>query len=135
MSVTFREILNQKSWNSYEDYIAEGINQYSAELSKDIEEGRKHRKAIREFLEKNFEIKRIPEDLSSEKNLLTSGEVIGIDGTIATHRTITGTMAQIGVVAVNYLNDKIKHACFISEARYKQDIRDVADYLYAYENT
>ncbi|MDW8420190.1 MAG: hypothetical protein RML37_12345, partial [Chitinophagales bacterium] len=96
---------------------------------------RKHRKAIREFLEKNFEIKRIPEDLSSEKNLLTSGEVIGIDGTIATHRTITGTMAQIGVVAVNYLNDKIKHACFISEARYKQDIKDVADYLYAHENT
>jgi hypothetical protein len=49
MSITFREILNQKSWTSYEDYVAEGINQYSSELSKDISEGRKHKKAIREF--------------------------------------------------------------------------------------
>jgi hypothetical protein len=26
MGITFREILNQKSWSSYEDYIAEGEN-------------------------------------------------------------------------------------------------------------
>ena len=134
MSTTFREILNQKSWNRYEDYIAEGINQYSAELSKDISEGKKHRKAIRNFIKRNFEIKTVPEDLTTEKNLLVSGEVAGIDGTIATHRTITGTMAQIGVVAVNYLNEKIQHSCFISEAKYKQDIRDVTDYLYAHES-
>jgi hypothetical protein len=134
MSITFREILNQKSWTSYEDYIAEGINQYSSELSKDISEGRKHKKAIREFLEKKFEIKKIPDDLSKELNLLTSGQVVGIDGTIATHKTITGTMAQIGVVAVNYLNEKIQHSCFISEAKYKQDIKDVTDYLYSHEN-
>lgn len=134
MSITFREILNQKSWSSYEDYIAEGINQYSTELSKDISEGRKHKKAIREFIEKNFEIKRIPDELEAEKNLLASGEVVGIDGTIATHKTITGTMAQIGVVAVNYLNEKIQHSYFISEAKYKQDIKDVANYLYSHES-
>lgn len=134
MSVTFREILNQKSWNSYEEYIAEGINEYSSELSKDISEGKKHRKAIREFIEKNFEIKKVPDNLDTEKNLLVSGEVVGIDGTIATHKTITGTMAQIGVVAVNYLNEKIQHSYFISEAKYKQDIKDVTDYLYSHEN-
>lgn len=133
MSITFREILNQKSWTRYEDYIAQGINEYSAELSKDIEEGRKHRKAIREFLEKNFEIKKIPDDLSEEKNLLTSGEVVGIDGTIATHKTITGTMAQIGVIAVNYLNEKIQHSFFISESRFKQDINDITEYLFSHE--
>ena len=134
MGMTFREILNQKSWNSYENYITEGISQYSAELSKDIAEGKKHKKAIRDFIEKNFEIKRIPDDLTTEKNLLTSGEVAGIDGTIATHKTITGTMAQIGVVAVNYLNEKIQHSYFISEAKYKQDISDVTDYLYSHES-
>jgi hypothetical protein len=133
MTITFREILNQKSWNSYEDYIAEGINQYSTELSKDIEEGRKHKKDIRNFIEKNFKIKKIPSDLLEEKNLLTSGEVVGIDGTIATHKTITGTMAQLGVVAVNYLNEKIQHSCFISEAKYKQNIEDVTEYLFSHE--
>jgi len=134
MSITFREILNQKSWNSFEDYIAEGINQYSSELSKDISEGRKHKEEIRKFLERNFEIKRVADDLEEEKNLLTSGEVVGIDGTIATHKTITGIMAQIGVVAVNYLNEKIQHSYFISEAKYKQDIKDVTDYLYSHES-
>jgi hypothetical protein len=133
MSVTFREILNQKSWDSYEDYIAEGISQYTNELSSDISQGRKHKKRIREFIEKHFKIKKIPVDLSAEKNLLSSGEVVGIDGTIATHKTITGTMAQLGVVAVNYLNEKIQHSYFISEARYKQDIEDVAEYLYSHE--
>lgn len=134
MNITFRELLNQKCWSSYEDYIAEGINQYSSELSKDINEGRKHRKEIREFIEKNFEIKLVPVDLEVEKDLLVSGQVVGIDGTISTHKTITGTMAQIGVVAVNYLSEKIQHSYFISEAKYKQDIRDVADYLYSHEN-
>jgi hypothetical protein len=133
MSITFREILNQKSWNSYEDYIAEGIAQYTTELSNDITEGRKHKKEIREFIEKNFEIKKIPSDLTVETNLLSSGEVVGIDGTIATHKTITGTMAQLGVIAVNYLNEKIQHSYFISEAKYKEDIKDVTEYLFSHE--
>jgi hypothetical protein len=133
MSITFREILNQKSWDSYENYVQEGIHEYSSELSKDISQGKKHKKKIREFLEKHFEIKQIPTDLEYEKKLLSSGEVVGIDGTIATHKTITGTMAQIGVIAVNYLNDKIQHSYFISEARYKQDIDDVTEYLFSHE--
>lgn len=133
MSITFRDILNQKSWTTYKDYIAEGINQYSKELSKDISEGKKHKKKIREFIEKHFEIKRVPDDLTEERELLINGHVIGIDGTIATHKTITGTMAQLGVVAVNYLNEKIQHSYFISEAKYKQDIEDVTEYLYSHE--
>jgi len=133
MNITFREILDQKSWSNYEDYITEGISQYATELSKDISEGRKHKKDIRNFIEKNFEIKKIPSDLTTETNMLSSGEVVGIDGTIATHKTITGTMAQLGVVAVNYLNEKIQHSYFISEAKYKEDIKDVTEYLFSHE--
>ncbi len=133
MSITFREILDQKSWDNYEDYVKEGIKQYSDELSNDIKQGRKHKRKIREFLEKNFQIKNIPSDLSFEKQLLANGEVVGIDGTIATHKTITGTMAQIGVIAVNYLNDKIQHSYFISEAKYKEDLEDFTEYLFALE--
>lgn len=133
MIITFREILNQKTWNRYEEFISEGIQVYSGELAEDIAEGKKHKKQIREYLEKHFEIKKISPELNEEKELLTSGNVVGIDGTIATHKTITGTLAQIGVVAVNYLNEKIQHSYFISEARYKQNIADVAEYLYAHE--
>ncbi len=133
MNNTFREILNQKCWNTYEEFISDGIKEYSKELSQDIAQGKKHKAQIRSFIEKHFEIKKIPADLDHEKQLLSSGEVVGIDGTIATHKTITGTMAQIGVVAVNYLNEKIQHSYFISEARYKQDIEDVAEYLFSHE--
>lgn len=133
MTITFRDILNQKSWDNYEDYVQEGIHEYSSELSKDIAQGKKHKQKIREFLEEHFEIKQIPTNLDQELKLLSNGEVVGIDGTIATHKTITGTMAQIGVVAVNYLNDRIQHSYFISEARYKQDIKEVTDYLFSHE--
>lgn len=133
MSVSFREILNQKCWNNYETYIAEGIRQYSKELSADISQGRKHKAKIRKLVEDKYEIKKVPDDLSAELKMLTNGEVVGIDGTIAMHKTITGIMAQLGVVAVNYLNDKIQHSYFISEARYKQNIDDISDYLYSHE--
>lgn len=133
MTTTFRDILGQKSWTRFEDYVSEGIKHYSASLSQEIEKGKKLKKEIRTFLEKNFQIKRIPQDLSVEETLLKTGQVIGIDGTIAQHKTISGTMAQIGVIAVNYLNEKIQHSYFISEAQYKQDIKDVTDYLYAHE--
>lgn len=133
MHVTFKDILNQKCWTRYEDYISEGIKQYSESLSNDIAKGHKMRQKIRDFIEKNFEIKKIPADLSDAEKALMSGEVIGIDGTIAQHKTISGTMAQIGIVAVNYLNEKIKHSYFISEARYKEDIEHVTEYLLAHQ--
>jgi hypothetical protein len=133
MGLTFKDILNQKSWNSYEAYVQEGIMEYSNELSKDISQGKKHKQKIRDFLEKHFEIKQIPSNLETELKLLASGDIVGIDGTIATHKTVTGTMAQIGVIAVNYLNEKIQHSYFISEARYKEDIDDVTEYLYSHE--
>jgi len=91
------------------------------------------REKIREFIEKNFEIRCIPSDLSDVRKKLTSGDVIGIDGTIAQHKTVSGTMAQIGVVAVNYLNDKIMHSFFITEAEYKEDIEKVTEYLLAHQ--
>lgn len=133
MATTFRDIINQRSWEDYEAYVTEGIPAYTQELAQDIAEGRKHRKDIRRYIEKHFAICSVPQDLSEVESLLFSGEVVGIDGTIATHKTITGMMAQLGVVAVNYLNEKIQHSYFISEARYKEDLKDVAEYLYAHE--
>lgn len=133
MQITFKDILNQKSWTRYEDYISEGIKLYSDSLAGDVAKGRKMRQKIRAFIEEKFEIKHIPADLSDAEKALTSGEVIGIDGTIAQHKTISGTMAQIGIVAVNYLNEKIKHSYFISEAKYKEDIEKVTEYLLAHQ--
>jgi hypothetical protein len=133
MSITFKEILNQKVWNNYEDYVTQGIEEYSQSLSKELEIGRKMNSKIRAFVEKNFEIKKIPNNLSRAEQLLTEGSVIGIDGTLAKHRTVTGLMAQIGIIAVNYKNEKLQHSYFISEANYKEDIEEVTEYLFSHE--
>lgn len=131
--LTFNDILNQKVWNNYEDYVAQGIDEYSRSLIKELEKGKKMKSKIRTFIEKNFEIKSIPDNLSKVEKLLVDGNVIGIDGTIAKHKTITGVMAQIGVIAVNYKNKKLHHSYFISEARYKEDIEEVTEYLFSQE--
>ena len=130
---TFKDLLAQKSWSRYEDYISEGVREYSGNLAREIALGKEMKKKIREYVANNFEIKSVPKDLDEESRLLSSGQVIGIDGTVSSHKTISGTMAQIGIVAVNYLNEKIKHSFFISEARYKEDSADVADYLFLHE--
>lgn len=134
MNVTFKDILNQKSWKDYNQYIEEGIAEYVKSLSEYISHSKSMKKEIREFIDSNFNPQRIPEDLSDVEELLTSGQVIGIDGTIAKHKTISGIMAQIGVIAVNYLNEKIQHSYFISEAKFKEEIKEVTDYLYAHES-
>lgn len=133
MKPSFKDLLAQKSWSKYEDYIAEGMGEYAQNLRRNISVGKEMKAKIREYLSRNFEVKRISEDLGVEKDLLVSGMVVGIDGTVGVHKTIAGTMAQIGIVAVNYLNDKIKHSFFISEAQYTEGNDDVADYLYSHE--
>ncbi|MCC6865193.1 MAG: hypothetical protein IT280_03445 [Ignavibacteria bacterium] len=134
MTITFSDILNQKTWDNYETYVSEGIHIYSSSLAKEIVQGKKLKEKIRTFIEKNFEIKEVPNNLKEEEKLLSSGNVVGIDGTVAQHKTISGTMAQIGVVAVNYLNEKIQHSYFISEAKYKEEINDVTEYLFSHES-
>jgi hypothetical protein len=133
MNITFKDILNQKSWKDYNQYIEEGITEYVKSLSDYISHSQKMKTEIRKFIDSNFQPQKIPHDLSDVEELLTSGQVIGIDGTIAKHKTISGTMAQIGVIAVNYLNEKIQHSFFISEAKFKEEISEITEYLYAHE--
>lgn len=134
MKKTFQNILGQKIWESYEEYISEGIYEYSSSLKNEIEKGRKLKGKIRNYIEKNFHIKKIPSNLKEEEKLLSNGDVIGIDGTVAQHETISGIMAQFGIVSVNYLNEKIQHSYFISEAKYKEEIEEVTDYLFSHES-
>lgn len=132
--VTFKELLNQRTWHDYETYIEEGIHHYIETLSDEIAHGKAMKQKVRDFVEAHFDIKRLPHELLEEEELLTSGQVIGVDGTVAIHKTISGAMAQIGVVAVNYQNERIQHSCFVSEAQYNEEIKDVAEYLNAHES-
>jgi len=56
MNVTFGDLLNQKSWDKYEDYVSQGIHEYSRNLAGEVATGKKMKRKIRGFVEKHFDI-------------------------------------------------------------------------------
>ncbi len=115
--VTFKELLDQKQWTNYSEFV----NDIPRILSKEIKENtERDRKLINDIknderfkkLNKRKVDSLIPE---AEKNLL-SGNVVGIDGTRTKYELLSGVKCQIGIVAVNYSGEQIKHSFFISSA-------------------
>lgn len=130
-SLTFTDLLKQKTWTKYEDYIKEAHIEIKSEVKKHIQEEEKFIKAIKNSDEFNeLETKDVSGNLKEAEKLLLNGNVIGIDGTRSTFRLLSGTRTQIGVVAVNYLNDKIKHSFLISEASFFAEKDNIMDNLH-----
>jgi hypothetical protein len=128
--ISFADLLSQKQWESYGDFITEAPETYTRELSEDLRRENKIRRELRnKLLPKRFKVKHFDLGLRDAEGLLFTGKVIGIDGTVAKQRTLAGLRCQIGVVAVNYFNEKVQKAYFISEASIQSDIDDVIEVL------
>src|SRR4029453_1967938 len=76
---------------------------------------------------KKLEIYSAKDNLAEAEAALTGGQVVGVDGTISKYRLFSGIRCQIGVVAVNYVGDKIRHSFFISEASLKDQPTDAIE--------
>lgn len=134
-SATFADLLAQRQWSNYETYISEATDVFASELSDDLAREDRIRAEIREkILDKKYSVRQIPSDLRAAETLLFGGRVIGIDGTIAKQRTLAGMRCQIGVVAVNYFNEKIRKAYFISEASLQANTVDLVEVLKSRES-
>ncbi len=128
--VTFKDLLAQKQWDDYTQFISEAPAYYEAELHEDIVREKRIREALRkEVLEQGYTLQTYATNLKTAENLLFNGNVIGIDGTVARHQMLSGIRCQIGIVAVNYLNEKMRHSYYISEANLKKDTEDVLEIL------
>lgn len=129
-SISFSELLSQKSWDDYGSFITEAPEYYVSRLEDDLKQESEIKTRIRvQILEKHFKIKQYTPYLREAEKLLFEGRVVGIDGTVSKLRTLSGLRCQIGVVAVNYFNDKIRQAYFISEASLAEKTDDIIEVL------
>lgn len=127
---TFADLLSQKQWDDYGDFITQAPDTYTRELSEDLKREEEIRRRVRQTLiASRFKVKRFEPNLKQAEELLFQGKVIGVDGTVAKQRTLAGLRCQIGVVAVNYFNEKIQKAYFISEANLRSNTDDVIEIL------
>ncbi len=127
-TITFKDLLEQKTWTDYGDFVSEA----NELLSKEVENHIKEEKELIYELKQNpifkkLRIKSVNERLPEAEELLLEGNVVGVDGTKADYRLISGLRTQIGVVAVNYMGDKIRKSFFISEANLKNKSLDVIE--------
>ena len=126
--MSFNDLLKQKQWESYEDYSGEISAMVSDDVRKSMEEDVVMRKQIKDSkFFRACEVRDAWERKDEAEDLLLDGKVIGIDGTIAKYKFASGYRCQIGVVAVNYKQDKIKKSFYISAATLKSEPTDVRD--------
>ena len=128
--ISFQDLLDQKQWEKYTDFVSEAPGYYAKQMSADIAREKRIRKALREeILENKYVLRNYSDNIDEAEKLLFSGNVIGIDGTVSHHHMLSGIRCQIGVVAVNYYNEKIRHSYFISEANLQNETDDVIEVL------
>jgi hypothetical protein len=114
----------------YHKYISEAPAEYISEMERDLKNEALLRKRLREeILTNKFTIRRYDGLLDKAEKLLFTGQVTGIDGTVSRLRTLSGLRCQIGIVAVNYFNEKIRQSYFISEANLHADIKETIEIL------
>lgn len=129
---TFEDLLSsQDIWTDYADFcsnmpriLAKEVSDNTARESKLIEDLKKSP----EF--KELTIRDVKPRLKEAEDLLTGGNVMGIDGTMAKYQLMSGTRCQIGVVAVNYQGEHIKHSFFISQSNIREEPEEVLERIF-----
>jgi len=128
--ITFNDLLVQKQWDDYSQFINEASGYYEKEIREDIDREKYIRKVLRkEIIERKYTLRRYETNLTTAEKLLFKGQVIGIDGTVARYQMLSGLRCQIGVVAVNYFNEKIRKSYYVSETNLRSDTNDVIEVL------
>lgn len=126
--ITFDDLLGQKVYTTYNDFISEIPSIISKEVSDNMKKERKLIEDIRNNeIFKKFTIKNVEKLLPEAEKQLLEGNVVGVDGTKANFPLFSGVRCQVGVVAVNYTGQQIKHSFFISQAGLSDDPAEVLD--------
>jgi len=126
--VTFKDLLDQKTWEDYGDFVRDAHNVMEKEVKNHVESQEKLIKGLKQRDEwKKLDIRDARDNFDKAEKLLLGGDVVGVDGTNTDYRLLSGLRCQIGVVAVNYAGEKIRHAFFISEADLTLETDDVIE--------
>ncbi len=130
--ISFQDLLeNGKQWTDFNSFIEEAPKLIADDVQRHVKEETELIRDIRAHPDfKKFEIRTISEkQLDEAEKLLASGKVVGIDGTISKYHLFSGVRCQIGVIAANYMGDKIHHSFFISQASHQEKPADAMERL------
>lgn len=128
---TFEDLLKQKQWEDYPTFVAES----QQVLDKEIKENVQTEKTFITELKESDEFKRLQKrkfdgtQLKNANDNLKAGNVVAIDGTISTYPLFSGSRCQIGVVAVNYIGEKIQKSFFVSEPTFREEAGTIIERL------
>lgn len=126
--ITFADLLQQRTWTDYSQFISEAPTIYAQEVVRHVQEERELIRQIQEHPDfKRLDIYKVDQRLAEAGELLGNGLVVGVDGTVARYRLFSGLRCQIGVVAVNYMGDKIRHSFYVSEANIRENPEDAIE--------
>lgn len=128
-TTTFRDMLEQQQmWTDYAvfcsqvpDIIRSDMENNARNEDRLVNDLRNHQ-AFR-----NMTVADTKPMLGDAEKLLTEGNVVAVDGTMAKYPMLSGTRCQIGIVAVNYQGEKIRRSFFISHASLHEESDDVID--------
>jgi hypothetical protein len=127
-SITFADLLSQKTWTDYGRFVSEAPRLYAEEVHEHVEGERELVRKLKEHPDfKRLTVRSVADRLDEANHLLMSGKGVGVDGTVARYRLFSGIRCQIGVVAVNYAGDKIQRSFFISEASIRKEPEDAIE--------
>lgn len=128
-NITFGELLaQQQTWADYSEFC----NQIPQIISNEVRENARNEAKLIEDLKKDpvfktATIKDLGPQLENAEKLLTEGSVVGVDGTMAKYQLLSGVRCQIGIVAVNYQGEQIRHSFFISQASLREEAENVLE--------
>lgn len=131
---SFGEFLRASNWDNHEEHMQKAQGVLRAEMAENSRRERDFRAKLTEKLTTEFRrnVHTVSaDDIASAREILSSGDVVAVDGTLAKFPLMSGTRSQIGIVAVNYKNEKTTHVSYVTEATYSEysSAEDVFEYL------
>ena len=116
LGLDYRRIVEGFSWKSFDEYVLDEDFRLSGEVSRILELTSRYRERIMGLRGVAERIKSIDSGmLGRMRNLLYSGRVSGVDGTLSLYPTPTGYKCRIGVVSVNYVGDRVEKVVYVSD--------------------
>jgi hypothetical protein len=132
--VGFDRLVGGRTWESYAGYYDNAQTRIRAEIRQNAQAEREFRRVLRAELLKKYprKFKRISTDEIKAATQTLRSDTCAVDGTLAKFDLMSGMRSQIGIVAVNYNNDKATYVTYVTEATYSQ-FRTTGDIIEALE--
>ncbi len=133
---SFQDFLNDTSWKDYSEHFNTAQEILRAEIARNRKDEEDFRTRLKERIRAEYRenlVTILPEQIAKARNALLAGDVCAIDGTLAKVELMSGVRSQIGIVAVNYHNEKASYVTYVTEGRYTQynSAEDVMEILKA----